>query len=126
MENINFTAVLLLGALALFWAVLIGRIIWSWCLSYITEGDKEHKVIIHCLSKRPIEGEDLFIIFIFSCLYGIPTAALSAIEKGYGFIYNLVGLSTLLIIVSVLKLSKYVYSINKKLNNHTSNKDAHK
>lgn len=125
----------------LYWAVLIGSSLWAAAVRYVSDGDKdcnslslylmctvaEYDLYEYGLKEyKSIEtGGFWFSNLIFTFIYGLVTAALAVlVEDGHGTLILIV-MSTIATIVALLRISKFIYKIGKKLNMHVDDKNAH-
>ena len=127
MENYDVVAYIMFGLLALFWAVLIGSSIWAACVRYVTEGDTKPQTLVNYIQPDRYWHSICILACVgYSFVYGILSAGLCAlVHHGHGTIIAIV-ISTLLSGYALLRISRGVYSIGKKLNKHTQDTNAHK
>lgn len=129
MENADIVATILFGLLALYWAVLIGSSLWACAVRYVTEGDKKPSTFLTFM-KGVYGGYDEDDALVCSVLLTVVYFALSGVivalvHHGHGTAL-LVIISTVASTWALLRISKAIYSIGKKLNAHVDNKELHK
>ena len=139
MQDLHIITTSLILLLVLYWAILIGSSLWACAVRYVSSGEKDCKSLACWIDYKDgqtyhydrgeykdQEVSDTYgVSLLLSLLYLLVTAIIQGlIGNGYGTIIIII-LSTIATLIGTLKLSKWIYSINSKLNKHTQDKNAH-
>jgi hypothetical protein len=124
----------MLYSLMLFWLVLIFSCIFSWAVGYITCGDKSVPTVLQVIKphlKVFMVEEDEFlwpltVLFGITCVCVFLSILINGLEhKGLGHAVLIV-LAIAVTTVALMKLGRFAYRVNRNLNKHVEDKQAHK